>query len=108
MHLKIQDGCNNNCSYCAIHMARGFSVSLPVEDAVKRVQDLEQKGVQEVVITTVNIAQYRSEYNGQVYNFSKLLKLLLESTSNIMFRISSLYPEIVTNEFCNVIKDKRV
>lgn len=106
--LKIQDGCNNNCSYCAIHMARGFSVSLPVEEAVKRVQDLEQKGVQEVVITTVNIAQYRSEYNGQVYNFSKLLKLLLESTSNIMFRISSLYPEIVTDEFCNVIKDKRV
>jgi threonylcarbamoyladenosine tRNA methylthiotransferase MtaB len=41
--LKIQDGCNNNCSYCAIHMARGFSVSLPVEDAVKRVQDWSKK-----------------------------------------------------------------
>ena len=106
--LKIQDGCNNNCSYCAIHMARGFSVSLPVEEAVKRVVELEAKGIEEIVITTVNILQYKSEYNGQIYNFSKLLKLLLEVTKNVMFRISSLYPEIVDDEFCNVIKDERV
>ena len=39
--LKIQDGCNNNCSYCAIHMARGHSVSLDVEEAIKRLKGIQ-------------------------------------------------------------------
>ena len=106
--LKIQDGCNNNCSYCAIHIARGHSVSIPVEKAIERVIELEKKGINEVVITTINIGQYKSEYGGQPYNFAKLLKKLLEVTEKINFRISSLYPEIVDDEFCEVIKDKRV
>ena len=106
--LKIQDGCNSNCSYCAIHMARGHSVSIPVQTAVERVQELEKAGQTEVVITTVNIGQYRADFEGQVYNFTKLLKKLLDSTSTIMFRISSLYPEVVDEEFCQVIKNPRV
>ncbi len=106
--LKIQDGCNNNCSYCAIHMARGHSVSLDASLAIKRVQELEEKGNEEVVLTTVNIGQYKSEYEGKTVYFSDLLKLLLENTKTISFRISSLYPEVVDDKFCSVIKDSRV
>lgn len=106
--LKIQDGCNNNCSYCAIHMARGHSVSIDAEVAIKRVQELEEKGNEEVVLTTVNIGQYKSEYKGKEIRFPGLLKLLLENTKTIRFRISSLYPEVVDDEFCSVIKDQRV
>ena len=106
--LKIQDGCNNNCSYCAIHIARGHSVSIDVKTAVDRVKLLEKNGQDEVVITTVNIGQYKSEYLGKIYNFAKLLKLMLECTNRINFRISSLYPEIVDDEFCEVIKNPRV
>lgn len=106
--LKIQDGCNNNCSYCAIHMARGHSVSIDAEVAIKRVQELEEKGNEEVVLTTVNIGQYKSEYKGKEIRFPGLLKLLLENTKTIRFRISSLYPEVVDDEFCSVIKDERV
>ncbi|MBP5568667.1 MAG: tRNA (N(6)-L-threonylcarbamoyladenosine(37)-C(2))-methylthiotransferase MtaB [Treponema sp.] len=106
--LKIQDGCNNNCSYCAIHMARGHSVSIDAEVAIKRVQELEEKGNEEVVLTTVNIGQYKSEYKGKEIRFPGLLKLLLENTKSIRFRISSLYPEVVDDEFCRVIKDQRV
>lgn len=106
--LKIQDGCNNNCSYCAIHKARGHSVSIDVETATQRVIELENQGQSEVVITTVNIGQYKSEYNGEIYNFAKLLNHLLKNTSKINFRISSLYPEIVDDEFCEVIKNDRV
>ncbi|MCQ2592232.1 MAG: tRNA (N(6)-L-threonylcarbamoyladenosine(37)-C(2))-methylthiotransferase MtaB [Treponema sp.] len=113
--LKIQDGCNNNCSYCAIHKARGKSVSIDVNTAVKRVQELEAAGHQEVVITTVNIGQYRGKYidescNGaEVYfNFSKLLEMLLKKTEKIRFRISSLYPEVVDEDFCRVVSDDRV
>lgn len=111
--LKIQDGCNNNCSFCTIHIARGHSVSLDVAPALERVQALEDKGYDEVVLTTINIAQYRGLFvdpNGVelYYNFAKLLKYLLASTKKICFRISSLYPEIVDKEFCQVIKNPRV
>lgn len=106
--LKIQDGCNSNCSYCAINFARGHSVSIDVQTAIDRVIELEKKGHSEVVLTSVNILQYRSEYKGEVINFSKLLNLLLENTSSICFRISSIYPQIIDDEFCEVIKDERV
>lgn len=106
--LKIQDGCNNNCSFCAIHIARGKSVSIDASTALERVKFLEEQGYEEVVITAVNIAQYKSEYNGQPCNFSRLLEILLNGTSRISFRISSLYPEAVDDDFCRLIATERV
>ena len=111
--LKIQDGCNNNCSFCTIHIARGHSVSLDVKSALERVRALENQGYDEVVLTTINIAQYKGLFvdeNGieQYFDFAALLKHLLKSTKKINFRISSLYPEIVNDDFCDVIKDPRV
>ena len=111
--LKIQDGCNNNCSFCTIHIARGHSVSLDVKSALERVHALENQGYDEVVLTTINIAQYKGLFidsNGveQYFDFAALLKYLLESTQKINFRISSLYPEIVNDDFCKVIKKPRV
>lgn len=106
--LKIQDGCNNNCAFCAIHIARGHSVSLDVQTAIDRVCELEEKGHEEVVLTSVNIGQYKAEYEGKYINFTKLLALLLEKTSKINFRISSLYPDVVDDDFCRVISNPRV
>jgi len=106
--LKIQDGCNCVCTYCAIRLARGKSVSLDAAEVIKRVQDLEKAGQKEVVITTVNIGQYVSQWEGKTINFAGLLKILLEKTSSISFRISSLYPEIVNEEFAQIISDPRV
>ena len=73
--IKIQDGCNNSCSYCAIHLARGKSVSLGVESVLERVIQLEKVGQKEVVFTTVNIGHYRGEYNGKYLKFAELLEL---------------------------------
>lgn len=106
--LKIQDGCNNNCAFCAIHIARGHSVSLDVQTAINRVRELEEKGHDEVVLTTVNISQYKGVYKDGFCNFTELLFLLLENTKKIHFRISSLYPDIVDDDFCRVISDPRV
>ena len=106
--LKIQDGCNSSCSYCTIHTARGGAVSLSVEEVISRVKNLENLGFVEVVFTTVNIGQYKSEYQGETFNFSKLLHLCLKETKNINFRISSLYPEVVDEYFCQVISHNRV
>ena len=106
--LKIQDGCNCVCTYCAIRLARGKSVSLDAQEAIDRVKTLEEKGQTEVVITTVNIGQYRGRYKDGFVDFAGLLKLLLENTSKIRFRISSLYPEIVNEELASVISSSRV
>lgn len=106
--LKLQDGCNNNCAFCAIHIARGHSVSLDVQTAIDRVCELEGKGHGEVVLTTVNIGQYKGAYKDGFCNFTQLLELLIENTSSIHFRISSLYPDIVNEQFCRVIANERV
>lgn len=106
--LKIQDGCNCACTYCAIRIARGNSVSLDADEALRRVRALEESGQNEVVITTVNIGQYRGKWNGGYVNFAGLLRIFLDGTSRIRFRISSLYPEIVNEELAEVIADKRV
>ena len=106
--IKIQDGCNNACSYCTIHIARGHSVSLDARTVIDRVKQLESAGQSEVVFTGVNIGQYRGAYNGGYIDFAYLLKLCLEETSSICFRISSLYPEVADDFFCDVIKDCRV
>lgn len=106
--LKIQDGCNCSCSYCAIHIARGHSVSLDVQTAIDRVRELESKGHAEVVLTSVNIGQYKAPWKDGFCDFTGLLSLLLENTKTIHFRISSVYPDVVDESFCRVIADPRV
>lgn len=106
--IKIQDGCNNNCSYCAIHFARGKSVSIPASLALERVQALEEAGQSEVVLTGVNIGQFRAEGEGGVMDIAGLLELILQKTKKIAIRFSSIYPETVTERFAEVIKDPRV
>ena len=106
--IKIQDGCNCACSYCTIHTARGKSISLDVQTIIDRVQSLEKAGLEEVVFTAVNIAQYRGSYKGDLLDFGHLLKLCLKNTEKIAFRISSLYPETIDDYFLEVIKDRRV
>ena len=106
--IKIQDGCNNRCTYCQICIARGKSVSLDAVEVIKRVNMLAAAGQKEVVITTVNIAQYKSEYNGKTIDFAGLLELLLEKTNGVSFRFSSLYPQIVDDRLCSLIKDDRI
>lgn len=110
--IKIQDGCNCECTYCRIHLARGRAVSLDVAEAVARVQQLEEAGQQEVVLTGVNLSQYRGLYQGQrgeeYLNLAGLLKRILENTRSIRIRISSLYPESVDEELCAVISHQRI
>lgn len=106
--VKIQDGCNCQCTYCRIHLARGSSVSLDVASVVERIQRLEAAGQQEVVLTGVNLSQYRGEWNGTHLKLAGLLSQILDKTTRIRIRISSLYPESVDEELCAVIAHRRV
>jgi threonylcarbamoyladenosine tRNA methylthiotransferase MtaB len=115
--IKVQDGCNNHCAYCRICFARGASVSLDAQIVLKRIQQLETAGHHEVVITGVNLTQYKvaipegatpSSKNRDYFDFADLLQFLLNNTQSIKFRISSLYPERVDDELCKSLADKRV
>ncbi len=107
-YLKVADGCDNCCSFCAIHIARGKSVSIPASLALERVVALEDAGQSEVVLTGVNIGQYKGEWQGGTIGIAELLELLLERTQKIAVRFSSIYPETVTERFAEVIKNPRV
>lgn len=106
--IKIQDGCNNFCTYCRIRLARGKSVSLEPEIVIQRIKQLEQTGHREVIITGVNLSQYKSSYENKTINIADLLALLIDKTAHISFRISSLYPERVDDELCAILKHERI
>ena len=101
---KIQDGCNNFCSYCKIPFARGRSRSRLPDDIIEEVKQFEQNGYREIILTGINISDYH--YND--LDFAGLLKLLLEQTKNVRFRLSSLEPQNLSQDFFDVIKDERI
>lgn len=102
--LKIQDGCNNRCSFCRVCLARGSSVSLPAREALARVRRLEESGKAEVVLTGINLAQYRSDG----FDFPGLLSFLTKETASIKFRISSFEPERIDDAFLAAFANPRV
>ncbi len=102
--IKIQDGCNLRCSYCRICLARGESFSLDHNEVLERIKVLEKAKNVEVVITGINLALYHS---GGL-NFARLMKFLLDNTNTINFRLSSLHPQIVNEELCEILHHNRI
>jgi threonylcarbamoyladenosine tRNA methylthiotransferase MtaB len=103
-YLKIQDGCDNNCAYCRVRLARGHSVSLASDMVLERLRAFEAKGCNELFITGVNITQYRD--NGT--DFAGLLELLLDGTSSVALRLSSLEPECVDEKLASALAHPRI
>ncbi len=87
-YLKIQDGCDRNCSYCKIPFARGRGVSRPLAEILNELARLEDRGVPEVVLTGVNLGWFR---DGDL-RFSALLERMLKSLSRMRLRLSSIEP----------------
>lgn len=99
--LKVQDGCDYNCSFCTIPMARGKSRSDVVANVVKHAQNLAADGVKEIVLTGVNLGDFGKGPNGdRKYdeNFTGLVKALDAVTGIARYRISSIEPNLLTNE----------
>jgi threonylcarbamoyladenosine tRNA methylthiotransferase MtaB len=102
--LKVQDGCDNACAYCRVHIARGRSSSLPVAAVVGRARALEAAGRAEIVLSGVNLAQYRDGELG----FPGLLRALLAGTERVAFRLSSYEPDAIDQDFLEVFAHPRV
>jgi threonylcarbamoyladenosine tRNA methylthiotransferase MtaB len=102
--LKVQDGCDYRCSYCRVPLARGRSVSLEPQEAVRRAREIEQHGYREVVLTGVNLTAYRfadTELPG-------LLEMILAGTAQLRLRLSSLEPEKIKAELTEVLRSARI
>lgn len=96
--LKVQDGCDYPCSYCTIPLARGRSRSDTVANVVKAAQDIAARGVKEIVLTGVNIGDFGLHNGERTETFFDLIKALDEIDGIERFRISSIEPNLLTDE----------
>ncbi len=95
--VKIQDGCDNFCSYCIIPFTRGNSRSRKAQDIVDEIQLLINSGYKEVVLTGIDMGSYKEPIDG--YGFSSLLALILKTfDGQVRFRISSLEESQINEE----------
>lgn len=93
--LKVQDGCNYYCSYCTIPFARGMSRSGKIADIAAMAKEAASRGGKEIVITGVNVGEFGKDHGEK---FLDLLKTLDETEGIERFRISSIEPNLLTEE----------
>lgn len=97
--LKIQDGCDNRCTYCIVWKARGKATSMPVDMVLAQANQLIADGAKEIVLTGIDLGRYDFEGN----NLPALLDTLLSKTSIGRVRISSIEPAGVTPELLRLM-----
>lgn len=100
--LKVQDGCNNFCSYCIIPYSRGPVRSLPLPEAVAQAKKLCEEGYREIVVTGIEIASWGQDLkNGS--SLRDLLSAICAAVPSVRIRIGSLEPRTVDEEFCKAL-----
>lgn len=100
-YIKIQDGCNQFCSYCIIPYVRGRVRSRREEDILREVRDIAASGYREIVLTGIHISSYGADRGG--WELLPLLRKLQEVDGIERIRLGSLEPRIVTEEFAAAI-----
>ncbi len=98
--LKVQDGCDYNCSFCTIPQARGKSRSNSIENVLKEVAQIAENGVKEIVLTGVNLGDFGNVKEG---DFFKLINELNTNSEIKRYRISSIEPNLLTNEIIELV-----
>ena len=103
--LKVQDGCDYNCSFCTIPMARGKSRSDSIDNVVKNVYELVGRGVKEIVLTGVNLGDFGKAPDGDKKNEKSFFELIqvLDTLPVQRYRISSIEPNLLTNDIIGLV-----
>jgi len=96
--LKVQDGCDYPCAYCTIPLARGGSRSDTIANVLKAAREIAESGVKEIVLTGVNIGDFGLQNGKRENTFLDLVKALDEVEGIERFRISSIEPNLLTDE----------
>jgi threonylcarbamoyladenosine tRNA methylthiotransferase MtaB len=103
--MKIQDGCDYPCTYCTIPLARGKSRCDSIENIIKNANDIASKGVKEIVITGVNIGEFKDKNDNR--NFADLINELEQVEGIDRYRISSIEPNLITDEVIEFVKQSK-
>jgi len=101
-NLKVQDGCNNRCSFCIIPYVRGKSRSLKLDQVLREVDGLVANGYREIVLSGINLGRWGRELTPRL-NFAAMLRAILERTAIEKVRISSVEPMDWTNEVIDLV-----
>lgn len=96
--LKIQDGCNNRCSYCVIPFVRGRSRSLPPDEVIREVRSLVSSGAKEIVLSGINLGSYGRDLAPRARLF-EIVRRILDETTLDQLRFSSIEPQDITEDF---------
>lgn len=102
--LKIQDGCDNRCTYCIIWKARGKSRSADSNFIIEQINNFSKLGFKEVVLTGIHIGQWGKEFGLTILD---LIKEIEEKTTIERFRLGSLNPTEITNELLEYLKNSK-
>ncbi|AHM60160.1 MiaB-like tRNA modifying enzyme [Flammeovirgaceae bacterium 311] len=105
--LKVQDGCNYNCSFCTIPLARGKSRSNSIANIIASAREIAATDIKEVVITGVNIGDFGIQDGRRQERFIDLVKALDEVEGIDRFRISSIEPNLLSNEVIEYVAQSR-
>lgn len=102
--IKIQNGCNFNCAYCAIPSYRGKAVSESPAKIIAKIEAAENDGANEITLTGVNICQYKYKTMG----LAELIKQILEKTKIRRIRLGSFDPRLINQDLMSIFKNPRL
>lgn len=108
--LKVQDGCDYTCSFCTIPLARGHSRSDSIEGVLQNVDELAAAGAKEIVLTGINLGDFGKGTNGgkkREESFFELVQALDEHDGIERYRISSIEPNLLSNEIIEFVAQSR-
>jgi threonylcarbamoyladenosine tRNA methylthiotransferase MtaB len=100
--LKIQDGCQNRCSYCVIPFVRGRSHSLLPDDVIREVRSFVSAGAKEIVLSGINLGSYGRDLSPRAA-LAAVIRRILEETPLEQLRLSSIEPQDITEEFVALV-----
>ena len=103
-YLKIAEGCDNKCTYCAIPMIRGGLRSRTIEDIVAEARDLEALGVKELNLIAQDTSRYGLDIYGE-YSLARLVRAISEGTTIPWIRLLYCYPDKITDELIDELRD---
>ena len=106
--LKVQDGCDYKCSFCTIPLARGKSRSSSINDVINNIKKIDSKEIKEIVLTGINLGDFgKNNYDNNSYNFFDLIKEIERLETRIRFRISSIEPNLLSDEIIQFISKSK-
>lgn len=105
--LKVQDGCDYSCTFCTIPLARGSSRSDSIANIVSHARDIAKTGVKEIVLTGVNTGDFGLQDGVRKERFIELIKALDEIDGIDRLRISSIEPNLLTNEIIDFVSQSK-